>query len=391
MCTSDVSRASAACQRDSYRTGHKPRPREPQEHSCLAGLVFWTRNELVDALGAVAPDYEACKALVRRLASGSVALHSAAVLLPELFAGGDPGLAQTCLDVPDGDGDSRHAWVMGLPWQEQGHKAMVEEIRRGSRGQKASRKRKGPRDGDEGTPAQASRRTRKGQAGEEAGAAEEAALGGADATPVRRLRARSRALAAELAASKGDLQPDGATVTLSPERDAVQGSPQQAGTDLHGDVQPAAGPNSSGAVLEPDLPVRTMAQAACSNTMARAVSGSPSLAGGTQGVGSPPVLPGHVASPGHCQASGSSQPRRARRRGLMDPAFAVDVSGSAAARAPAVAPAGSPEAAVVPGVVHRVPESRATKCPALKATQSQALEKPSLLERLRAGLESDSD
>lgn len=347
----------------------------------------------MEALGAVAPDYKACKALVRRLAGGSVALHSAAVLLPELFAGGDPGLAQTCLDVPEGDGDSRHAWVMGLPWQEQGHKAMVEEIRRGSRAQKASRKRKGPRNGDEGTPAKVSRRTRKGQAGEEVGAVrvEEAARGGADATPVQRLRARSRALAAELAVSKDDLRKDGATITLSPGQDAAQGSPQQAGTDLHGDVQPAAGPNRSGAVLEPDLPVRTMAQAACYNTMARAVSGSPSLAGGTQDVGSPPVLSGHVAAPGHCQASGSGQPRRARRRGLMDPAFAVDVSGSAVAPAPAVAPAGSPEAPVVPSVVHSVPERRATKYPALKATQSQPLEKPSLLERLRAGLESDSD
>lgn len=374
---------------------------------CFVGLVFWTPAELVEVLGAVAPDYAAFKVLMQRIEDGAIAVHSAAVLVPELFAGGDPGLRHTCLGVPDagGDPDGRHTWVMHLPWQEQGHKSMLEDMHGGGKRRGGPRKRKAHQEGavNAETTAKAHRRAHKVTPAPKAGMGRDATgcevgqvgcqglpavpVQTADAAPSRRTLAWTRAGSAER-----DAAPDRAP------RQAA-GSLDSRRADTGQRISDAA--QADAALRDDTAAMRAHDGEATPEVIRKTVAGEGrgARAPAVQGPGLPhphgqgrvvetAVLSAEAAPRVECQGGPTSQSRRNRRRGLLDPAFAPDLPPAPAPATPdAILPVGSS----TPGEVQNVAEGGASKSPGFRASKSQALEDRSLLERLRAGLESDSD
>lgn len=374
---------------------------------CVAGLVFWTPSELVEVMGTVAPDYAAFKVLMQRVEDGGIAVHSAALLLPELFAGTDPGLRHTCLSVPDAGSnpDSRRAWVMHLPWQEQGHKAMLEEVQGGHKRRGGPKKRKVREEGAVGaeTTAKAPRSARKVKPASyadvdgDATGCEDHDVGcermlavpvqAADVAPSRRFRARSAALAAEMDASPDQAPSHVAGSVHSRGAGAGQCITEAAGADadLHGET---AAMRAHGGEATPEAVLKTVARAGAGARAPAMQSPGLALSGGKQRVVDTAVVSDQAAARADCQGGAPSHSGRNRRRGLLDPAFSVDLPVAAAPATPdPIIPAGSS----MPGEVRTVAEGCASKSPGLKASKSRPLEKLSLLERLRAGLESDSD
>eukprot|EP00892_Ulva_mutabilis_P006390 jgi/Ulvmu1/4122/UM019_0101.1 len=371
---------------------------EDARAAALHGLVYWTPCELVEALGAIAPDYTAFAVLLQRLEAGSVALRSAAHLLPELFGGADPGLAQTCLSVPGPAASSaeRRAWLIGLPWQEQGHKAMLQDCPGGTR---RRRKKRQASDSD-GEPQPKARRARRAKAAGVRAAVPQAATASASASQAAAAAAVVAGPAAEAEVLVTPPRPRQPRARARQVAAQLATTPQAVAQDSPGGEQ-GRQEDHGGTGAERGMVARDCGRAEAAELWGGGVlagaGGSPDEAGGVRPAAlgqdaereTRPVTPGErETSQVRFTAGSPGQLRRRARRGPVDPAFATATTDEPPVTTAAAAGNSVAGARVEGGLPGASQKGRAMQD---TATKARALQGMSLMDRLRAGLESDSD
>lgn len=379
---------------------------------CVAGLVYWTPAEFVKAVVAISPDYAAFRTLMQRLEAGSVAVRSAARLLPELYGGSDPGLACTCLSVPGKDtpADMHRDWILGLPWEEQGHKAVLAEGLAGTLRRTASKRRR-PSDASnicaEAPPK--ARRARKAQptsaahgpAATVAGTARRAVEGGGAMLPgpqaprsesllvTGKLHARTRAVATEPGAAPREpheLVEDNAPGVAAGRQPRVL----NVGPAIRSRVAVVRQGGSASPVEQ--RPGKVLIPELCAPDDVGEVKAIQRTAVTAQGrsADQDPVQRCE-ASELHGLESRPNQSRRCVQRNPVDPAFCTMIGNTVVPAPP-----------VVPNIVHGQTNPSIHRWQTVLAQVGevnsqesvpvvQTPYKVSLMDRLRAGLESDSD